>query len=159
MTAFRSTREIIFAVAVIVMAPGVVGPAVAQDDQSDPARFVSSSAQYLDLPVIAVERIDRGDMLTDEPWPFVGDAVVIACAEPSMNVVGASGSFAALNGNASGFSDAYKIEDTEGELFDFVRTNDNQNYKDAGIVLPEAENRAIGLWWHALNSAMEERCG
>jgi hypothetical protein len=110
-----------------------------------PVRFTG-----FNTPVRQVFTITSQEKLVQEPWPFTENEVVIACGEGVLTVVRVGKTYAALNAYTSSQKSVVKVEDSTGRRSSIIGTNNNQNYRDAGMIKPDASDIAIGYWWGAL---------
>ena len=128
----------------------------------DPVEFTPTSKELRPLKVKHVEVV-RPDLSPDVRWPFVNTSVVIACASPSMNVLKVDSPlsfkiYAALNGQASSWSDRYNVKESNGEVRSIISARSNSNFKVTRIVVDDAPDEVIGHWWSLFNARLNQIC-
>lgn len=124
-----------------------------------PTAFVSSEQGQPNRSIKAVFNLEPTDNYVAKPWPFTTRRIHFACAEGALTVVQVNSRFAALNGHTSGLNRLYQIRDDRGGTFPIISASNNQNFRDAGIILSDADDSTIGEWWSALNKRLLRECG
>ncbi|MGO3931073.1 hypothetical protein NP284_22510 [Rhodopseudomonas pseudopalustris] len=113
--------------------------------EDPPVRFTG-----FNQPVRQVFTITSPERPAREPWPFTENEILIACGEGVLAVVRVGKKYAALNGYTSGQRNVVKVEESTGRRSEIIGTSANNNFRNAGMVKPDASDSAIGYWWGEL---------